>query len=229
MTIGIYKLNFNGTNKVYIGKSDNIEIRYSEHIRKLRAENSPYKIQSAYNKYGNPVLEIVLECGINELLDAEKEAIDIWDAVANGFNHLVGQFEECLGEDSPRAKHSNEVYYNILCKLITPHITYRDISEELLVSESIIRHIACLEKHVWMKDAYPDKYAQLEHIYNTSSMRRGGMRGIPYPDICSPNGGIFKVVSPTSFAIEHNLSQSALSQVLNSKRKSHKGWKLAAA
>ncbi len=227
MTIGIYLLKFNGTDKVYVGKSDNIERRIGEHYRKLRAGKSPYKIQEAYNKYGLPYMEVILECSIDELLPAEEEAIEIWDSISNGFNNLPGQLENCLGEDSPRANYTNEVYYNILCKLITPKITYKEISEELNVSESVIRHIACLEKHIWMKEAYPEEYSKLEYIYNNSGMRRGGMRGVDYPDLLSPEGIVHKVTSPTKIASEFNLSQSAVSQILNGKRKSHKGWKLA--
>jgi GIY-YIG catalytic domain len=227
MTIGIYLLKFTGTDKVYIGKSDNIERRLGEHYRKLRARKSPKKLQDAYDKYGPPSMDLILECCTSELVSAEQEVIGIWDSVNNGFNSISSQLESCLGEDSPRAKHTNEVYYSILLELISPGVTYKEISLKLDVSEAIIRHIACLQKHLWLKEAYPEEYSKLEHIYHNSGMRRGGKRGVDYPDLLSPDGELYKVTSPTSISRTFNLNQGAVSQVLNGKRLSHKGWKLA--
>lgn len=224
MTIGIYTLQFNGTDKVYVGKSDNIERRLGEHYRKLRTQKSPVKIQEAYNTYGPPSMRIILECTIPELLEAEEEAIDIWDSINNGFNNLPRQLQNCLGEDSPRANYTNEVYYEILKLLITPHLTCKDIANKLNVTESVVHHISKLEKHSWLKEAYPEEYSKLEHIRKSSGMRRGGLRGVDYPIVYSPDGVAHTLTSPTKFAKEHNLTQSALSQVLNGKRKTHKGW-----
>jgi len=86
MTIGIYKLNFKGTDKVYIGQSKNIESRFNSHISALRAGYSTKKLLEAYNSFGTPTIEILCECRIEELNDFENETIEIYNAVDNGFN-----------------------------------------------------------------------------------------------------------------------------------------------
>ena len=88
MTCGIYLLRFNGTKAVYVGQSINIEERYSSHIRYMRAKTTSHKLQYAYDTYGIPTLEILVECDKELLNETENEAIAIFNSVENGFNTL---------------------------------------------------------------------------------------------------------------------------------------------
>lgn len=62
MTCGIYIMSFKGTDKVYIGKSKSIETRANSHMFLFRKNRAPYKLQQAYNTFGNPDLEILEKC-----------------------------------------------------------------------------------------------------------------------------------------------------------------------
>lgn len=61
MSSGIYKLVFGGS-LVYIGKSVDIEKRWSQHSKALQKGTHTPKIQNAYNKYGMPEFSIIFEC-----------------------------------------------------------------------------------------------------------------------------------------------------------------------
>lgn len=64
MDSGIYLLKFGPSNKgkYYIGKSNNIERRWKEHINKFNKGTAPKELQNAYNTYGMPEFTILLEC-----------------------------------------------------------------------------------------------------------------------------------------------------------------------
>lgn len=47
-----------------------------------------------------------------------------------------------------------------------------------------------------------------------------------FPDIKSPTGKIYNISNLTKFCKKHNLTISKISEVLNKKRRSHKGWTL---
>ncbi len=86
MTIGIYKLVFKGTNKIYIGSSTNIEMRFNSHLRSYRDGRISKKLAIAFETFGNPSLEIIAECEENELLAKEIFAVKYYKCIENGFN-----------------------------------------------------------------------------------------------------------------------------------------------
>lgn len=87
MTIGIYRLIFPNTDKCYIGQSVNIERRYMQHLRSFELSSASAKLQNAYNMYGKPKLDILLDSiEVSELDTCENEAIEIFDSFHNGFN-----------------------------------------------------------------------------------------------------------------------------------------------
>lgn len=54
MTIGIYRLCFNGTDQCYVGQSVNIEKRYKQHLSSFINNKANPKMMEAYIQYGNP-------------------------------------------------------------------------------------------------------------------------------------------------------------------------------
>jgi predicted GIY-YIG superfamily endonuclease len=68
MTSGIYKLKFEGTSKVYIGQSVNIEKRFKEHIRSLKNRTSAKKLLSGFDTFGHPSIVILEECKDKDLM-----------------------------------------------------------------------------------------------------------------------------------------------------------------
>lgn len=224
MTIGIYKLIFNGTDKVYIGQSSDIEDRFNRHIYKLTKGISVPKLQQAYTLYGLPKLEILAECSIHELDAYEIETISIYDSVKNGLNSLSGG-SRVIGTNNPSARYSEEDYYNVLALLGTPGIPWKKISKDTGVSEYVISHISAKESHLWLKEAFPVEYSKLEDI-RISGRNNAYMQGIFYPNIVSPDGTTYEVKCPTRFAKEHGLLQPKLHEVLTGSRNTHKGWHL---
>lgn len=82
---GIYKIT-NPEGKIYIGKSKNIEKRFSDYKR-LDCKNQPLIFQSLA-KYGwlNHKFEIIEECSVNLLFERENFFIEKFNTIDNGLN-----------------------------------------------------------------------------------------------------------------------------------------------
>ena len=91
MKIGIYKI-VNPSNKVYIGKSSNIEKRF-DNYRVINCKNQ-YKLYNSLKKYGweNHTFEIIEECEIEYLNCRERYWQDFYDVLNGGLNLLL---QEC--------------------------------------------------------------------------------------------------------------------------------------
>lgn len=94
--IGIYKITNIINNKVYIGKSTNIERRWKEHIRHSKDEFTKEKppIHKAINKYGleSFIFEIVEECEVDFLNEREMFYIKFYNSrnKKKGYNITEG-------------------------------------------------------------------------------------------------------------------------------------------
>ena len=229
MTIGIYKLAFTGTNAVYIGQSLNVELRHTQHIGLLRKGKAAPKLQKAYDTYGTPAMEIILTCSILEIDLAEKEAVEIYDSLDNGFNMVPGGSTPCFsGTDNAQSDYTKEQYYNVLVLLgKVPGVPYLEISRITGVSKYVVSHISSLESHGWLSEVHPEEYAKIVHIRNTTGRMLASMQGVNLPPIRSPEGKIYTVEHITNFAKEHGMLQGKLTMVLQGTRNSHKGWTLA--
>lgn len=224
MTCGIYKLVFEGTDKVYIGQSIDIEDRFKRHLYAMNKGTSVPKVQEAFILYGTPKLEVLSECDSTDLDDFEIETISIYNSINNGFNSLSGG-SRLIGTNNPSARYTVEDYYNVLVLLGTPGIPWKKISKDTGVSEYTISHISAKESHLWLKEAFPVEYAKLELIHSTGR-NSAYMQGIFYPYIVSPEGIVYEVKCPTHFAKEHKLLQPKLHEVLTGSRDTHRGWHL---
>lgn len=308
MTIGIYCLRFEGTDKVYIGKSTRIEDRYTEHKYNFKNNIASKKMQSGYIEFGVPTLEVLCECTEDDLSNNENYYIEKHNSVDNGFNtlKLSDDIPTGVGEDCPSSKHTNKQIIDAFMLMITTNKTFKDISIDTNVSINTIKSISTSTTHLWLDKEFPEQYKILRtlkgarlgvgesasyskysneqiiavfkllidkeertanYISNITGVSTGviygvsnsslhlwleemfseeykilkslngsrknnvGMsakaRGIIYPEIVSPMGVKYLVENVTKFARENGLIQSCLSQLLNRKAKSHKGWKLA--
>lgn len=232
MTCGIYLLKFAGTTKVYIGQSQNMEYRFKKHLQKMRSSTTTLKLQKAYNEYGEPTLEILQECNLNELNIFEEEAIQIYNAIDHGFNTATEADIHQKGEKNGASKYSNKDISNVLDILLDPSLSYQDIEVITGVKLNTIRHIANEEAHVWLKDKYPEKYSKMLEVkaVRRSFINSAIAKGKSYPALLSPSGIVYDNIGNVSaFAKEHGLDPSSLTKVLNKRPKylSHKGWRLA--
>lgn len=226
MTIGIYKLNFIGLEKEYIGQSINIENRLADHNTKLRCNKHTFKMQEAYKLYGLPVLTILKICTIDELDILEKEYIIKLNTVDNGLNSIGYSPGKCnlYGESSGTSKYTKEDYIKVF-KLLIQEYRHKYIMKETLVSLSIIKDISQGNSHTWLKEEFPVEYEKLLALVgNRNSHRSAKELGIIYPPIISPLGVIYNIDNVSKFAKEHNLEKSNLNRLLNNKQKIHKGW-----
>jgi predicted GIY-YIG superfamily endonuclease len=231
MTCGIYILKFKGTDSVYVGQSINIEYRYKKHLLALRNgyKHANYKMKHAYAKYGEPELEILCECSQEQLNALEAEAMEIYDAVASGYNIATEPDIHLSGTQNPASKFSKEQILGVFDAIVSANASYKQIADKYNTSESFVRHIANGEAHTYLKEEYPDKYAlMLANKTRRSVSNSAGIKGKVYPPIVSPEGVEYTVTYVSEFAKEHGLDSSCLSKVLRKVPKylSHKGWKL---
>lgn len=230
MTCGIYILRFNGTDKVYIGQSENIQGRYTDHVYALVTCIHSKKMNAAYTSFGIPKLEVLVECSKEELNSLENEAIEIFKAVDNGFNTnklASGTHTSLFGDTHGRSKYSNAKIVEVFEYLADTEETLKSISILTGVSYSTVQLISSASRHSWLQRAYPDKYSLLLLKKSTRSYNCAKSKGIDYPLLLSPEGALTKVDNLCKFAKESGLDASNLHKVLTCKAKSHKGWKLA--
>ena len=101
--IGIYKITNNINGKVYIGQSNSIQRRFSEHQNRGAASRIPVDV--AIQKYGkeNFSFEIIEECTIEQLNQRETYWINHFNSIENGYNCSVGGDQQSIGSNNGRA------------------------------------------------------------------------------------------------------------------------------
>lgn len=165
MTCGIYILKFNGTHKVYVGMSDNIENRWSGHKYNLVEGSCSYKLKEAYKKYGMPTLEVICECEKSELDALEREAIQIYNSIEDGFNSrdggVTGAGISVSGDGNGMSRYNNSQIENAFVLLTTTALTHKEIADTVGISIQAVSHISCGTGHKWLTTKYPEEYAKL--------------------------------------------------------------------
>lgn len=227
MTIGIYKLEFNGTDKVYIGQSLNIEKRFINHKSDMLNGTSSLKMQEAYRLYGLPTLTVLEECSISELDKIEYLAICTNNSIVNGFNTVKGGDSSKRGEDNSQAKYCSGIYKEILFYLVETSLSNKEIAEIVEVNINVVKHISDMSRHFWLEEEEPELYNKLVSLRKIGTKKCAKASGLVYPQIKSPTGCIYNVDNITQFAKLHGLSSGALCSLLNRKIRSTQGWCLA--
>lgn len=169
MTQGIYALRFKGTDKVYIGQSEDIETRFIDHKSNMRRGTSSIKLNNAYKQYGEATLDILTECSKENLDTFETETIDIFDSVSNGFNtqsaSSTGSRPDLRGELGPMSTCSNHSVREAFHLLVdNASIRMEEIAELVGISRNIVKDISAGNSHKWLMEEFPDKYASLQKM-----------------------------------------------------------------
>jgi hypothetical protein len=237
MTSGVYKLTFG--DKVYIGRSSNIEHRFTAHISDIKLEKSSKKLINAYKEHGLPFLEIIInEPDLAKQKELEIEFINKFNSVTEGLNTTYGGEDILYGELNVNSKHTNLQIYEVLKHLAySKDMTLLQISENTKVTLPVVRDISAGKSHIWLSIEYPLEYSIMvenkeyrikRKLLNLTDKHRFKSNLDNYPKLISPTGQIVEIQgSLSSFANLNNLQIANLSSVLHGKRKSHKGWKLA--
>lgn len=238
MTCGIYLLKFFGTHKVYVGQSQTIEKRYIQHVSNIVNCTANYKLLEAYATYGIPVYEIVAETNIYDLDATENEAIQIWNAVEDGFNiySSANEAPTYTGYGCGNSKYLKEDLISVFNLLVHTDKTFAEIHSLTNIPEATISTISSTRAHIWLKDDFPEDYAILVNKTKTrrqlicstvvSDKLSAKTRGIIYPKIKDPDGNIYVIDNAYKFAKQNGLAPNHFQEVLNGHRKSHKGWKV---
>lgn len=224
MPIGIYKLNFPGTDKCYIGQSTNIHKRYKEHLNSMRKGIAKQKVQEAFNLYGEPVLEVLLDnMSVDDLNDAEAEAIEIFNAIDNGFNTLnYAGNPNIRGISSCHAKLDRDTYKEIFRLLADTDMSTLDIANTVLgATKSIVGHIFIGRTHQWL---YEEDPIRASIILEKRNRGRYYTKSNSLRQLLSPSNTLYTLSNIREFCREHELNSGHISRVLGGERKSHKGW-----
>lgn len=238
MTSGIYKLNFTGTDKAYIGQSVNIERRYKEHICNLKHGRANNKLVEAYRLYGTPTLYLLQACSISELDDLEERYIIEYNSVNNGFNIYANAYEAPTysGYGYGNTKYSKSKILECVLLLKSDELfSLQEVAEHLEINIGTVSNLSRAESHSWLWEEYPEfkeliltrsKERTLKAYTIVSNKLSAESRGITYPKIRDPKGIYHEISNAYSFAKLNGLAPNHFQEVLNGHRKSHKGWRL---
>lgn len=233
MTIGIYSLYWGAQDLVYIGQSQNIEVRYKEHLALLkRFKHTNYKVQNAYNLYGTPTLKLLEECSIDRTNDAEIYWTKEFDALGtcNGLC-IIEPGTVGWGTNSNSSKYSRIQILKVFSLLYKADTSVPEIMCRTGVSKAVINDILSRASHLWLSSSYPEQYSlmglRLRKVSNIS--KKLGKA----PIIVSPTGEQYAISSITEFCSAINIDNLCLSskvrgfaRIIDKTRKQYKGWKL---
>lgn len=106
--VGIYKITRKENGKAYIGQSNDISRRFSEH--QTKGKNSRIPLDLAIEKYGKDAFtyEVIEECPIEKLNERETYWIKFYNAKENGYNCSYGGEQQSVGSQNGRAKLTEE-------------------------------------------------------------------------------------------------------------------------
>lgn len=128
--IGIYKITEKeNPTMFYIGKSNDIERRFKEHIQKSYSQ-SRIPFDDYINEKGKDAFtyEILEECPIEELNIKEKYWIDKLQATKSG-NKFDGGLTDVIGSNNPKSKLTEEDVIEIR-KAYNNHLKQKDVYEK---------------------------------------------------------------------------------------------------
>ena len=228
MTIGIYALYWEEQDLVYIGKSVDTKKRFQKHIRDLISNlHSNYKVQNIYNYFGSPKLIILEETNIDSLDDKEIFWTKEFNSIEVGLNIVeAGKSGTGYGVLHSRSKYTKlqvlKVFHDMY---LYTTMSLQDIASKYQVNRSLPEHISNSTAHSWLKEKYPKHWGIVQNnrrIRNALSL--GNRIEIK---LLSPDREVITVTNIKEFCKNYKItSPSAISNLINRKKISYKGWTL---
>lgn len=229
---GIYKLNFQGTDAVYIGQAENIQKRYKEHLANMLSGRASKKLLEAFKKYGAPSYEVLCEIPSGSMDAEENSAIEIFDSANSGFNTFRtegGSIRGLSGLGHGNSKYSKISILRVFSLLYKTTMPYRKIAEKTKVNPSLVSNIL-QGVHNWLATEYPEQYQKMldnraiRNAVNVKSLSKVVL-------LKSPTGELFKVQNIRQFCmlqpdLSRNLesARSSIAKVIRGVKPSHLGW-----
>lgn len=235
MTIGIYGMVFNHTDRVYIGQSVDIEHRWFKHQYNFREGLSSRKLQEAFNTCGMPEFHVLKVCSIKDLDKEEVILIEEFDSLKNGLNSCSGG-NSYSGTEAPTSIYSeNQVLMVVKLLAYSSKFSHAEISDTSGVSISVIKGIQAGRGHVWVQDKFPELYLKMKENISSrntlTSIERSNKlcansMGYVYPILIDKEGKEHTISNARQFAISNNIHPANLGAVLNGRRASTGGYRL---
>ncbi len=221
--IGIYALWFEESSMVYIGQSTNITSRYRGHLNSLlNKRHSNYRVQEAYEKYGEPELVVLETSSTKDLNILEECWTEEFDSINKGLN-IVKAGKANYGVDSPASKYSKITILRIFILLYKYKMYPKVIASKLGISKSTIYDIRAGRTHKWLKTHYPQEFISISSENTCIGAET---------EFIDPTGKAVIIANINNFAKTHSPSNyksfaRGLSYVRSGKRYSSYGWKLS--
>ena len=121
--------------------------------------------------YGKPTLGIVLDdINISDLDDLEKEAIEIFDSVNNGFNTYSDAWQApttLKGTEAGNSKYTRSQIIEVFNLLVHTSLPYTEIEGKTGVPTGSISMISNGSHHLWLSEEFLDEYAVLRDKKHT--------------------------------------------------------------
>ena len=225
--VGIYALWFEEPEMIYVGQSQDINRRFTEHLYKLRKDkHTNYKVQNCYLKYGEPELVILETCVIEVLNDLEIIWTTEFNSIKKGLN-IIEAGEVGYGVNSNASKYSKLQILLTFRSLYLTKLTNKEIALNLGVKPNLVSDIKNKKSHLWLKVIYPNLYNKVLNRTSDYETTLGGKE----TKFISPKGLIFIVSNITKFVRENYPKELGslnfgLAKVRSGNRKQFKGWKL---
>ena len=214
------------TNNYYIGSTDNISSRKSSHFRLLKNNNHhSYKLQNDYNKYGKDsfIFELIQECHKNDKLNVEQYYLNTYTPIYNisinssapmqGRKHSKKTLDNFKGRKvwNKGIKRTSEEIRNIS---EGKKIAYKNYTEE---RKEMIRQ-RCRDYVKLHGTPFEGKHHTEENKQHLRDLRKSKKK-----ILCENTGEIFE--AQIDIAKKYNIKQGHISECLNGKRPSVKGYK----
>lgn len=237
MTIGIYALYWVKQDLIYIGQSVNIERRFNYHkLEALKQKHTNYKVQNAFNNFGQPEFIIIESCNSESLNSKEILYTKEFDSINKGLN-IVEAGTSGFGPNCSSATYSKLKILKIFSLLYKTTLTYTVIAEKLHVTKEVVNSISQEVTHNWLKETYPVQYSFMQENRNKRKLsnKSGNIaeRKGYIPHFVSPEGLSYKTDNLSKFCKEHPTFKDnylaavkGLSRLVNKISLTYKGWKL---
>lgn len=233
MSSGIYALYWWDQDLIYVGLSQTLESRKLEHLSMLRRnKHTNYKVQNAYNLYGVPEFIVLELCTIEYLPTLEKYWCYELDGLRDRGLCLVEPGVVGFGSSSNSSKYSKIQILKVFRLLSSTSLSNTAIGSKVGVPGHVATDIRRGATHLWLREVYPKKYANMHKIYinlsNTYNTRYN------YPDLVSPEGIVYtNIINITEFCksisvfnTNMHASTVGLSKLKLGIKPSYKGWTL---
>jgi group I intron endonuclease len=152
MKIGIYKIT-NPKNKLYIGKSKDIETRFNSY-KKIQHCKQQRKLYNSLKKYGpeNHIFEIIEECSYSELNNREIFWIKKTNSIKKGLNLTLG------GDGGELCEESKELKRIKIMKPILQYSLEGDFIKEYKGASDVLKELKCVTNANNINDCARGKY-----------------------------------------------------------------------